>query len=179
MSPEKSFDTALLWVLAQEGGFARLKNDEVTNLGVKKSTWQEWVGHSVSDWQLEKLTPADVRPLYKQFFWKPLCADLLWSPLDLCLFDFAVHSGVGTAKLALGHLLKVSPDSATLVQAAKEVHDQREFTNQFCNVRSDFLKKLRNYDLYGKGWQARVQRLRAHALDLIDHPERMSAVDAH
>jgi lysozyme family protein len=179
MSLDKSFDTALLWVLAQEGGFARLKNDEVTNFGVKKSTWQEWVGHSVSDWQLEKLTVADVRPLYKQFFWKPLYADLLWSPLDLCLFDFAVHSGVGAAKFSLSRLLQVGQDQETLVAGANHVHDQRDFINQFCNARAEYLKKLRNYDLYGKGWQARVARLRGHALDMIDHPQRTSAVDAH
>ena len=49
---KENFDTALKAILHHEGGFVNHPKDPggMTNLGVTKRVWEEWVGHEVDRW---------------------------------------------------------------------------------------------------------------------------------
>ena len=60
----KNFDAALAAILHHEGGFVNHPKDPggMTNLGVTKKVWEEWVGHEVDERTMRALTPGDVAP---------------------------------------------------------------------------------------------------------------------
>ena len=66
-----NFDKCLALVLKSEGGFVNNPADPggMTNLGVTKTVWEEWVGHQVDEKAMRALTPADVAPMYKAKYW--------------------------------------------------------------------------------------------------------------
>ena len=174
------FESSLAWVLAQEGGYAELKNDEVTNLGVKKSTWQEWTRSKtpITNEQMRRLTLADVAPLYRKNYYDGALCNQFNYPFSLAVFDLAVNSGVGRALALLSHLTGVSTDAAMrkqMVERINGVENIAKTTDDFLNQRKDYLRICRNYNLYGKGWEARVERLRTHIKDCLAHPERENA----
>ena len=47
---------------------------------------------------MKDLEFEDVMPIYKKNYWDRVKADELPAGLDLCVFDFGVNSGTGTAK---------------------------------------------------------------------------------
>ncbi len=64
---KENFDEALKAILHHEGGYVHHKLDPggMTNLGVTKRVWEEWVGHEVDEKAMRALTPELVGPLYK------------------------------------------------------------------------------------------------------------------
>jgi lysozyme family protein len=56
---KENFDAALRALLKHEGGYVFHKLDPggMTNLGVTKRVWEEWVGHEVDEKQMRALTP--------------------------------------------------------------------------------------------------------------------------
>ena len=172
------FESSLAWVLAQEGGFAKLAKDEITNLGVKKTVWEEWTGKKKTEADMRKLKIADVAPLYRKNYYEATSCPKIVYPLSLCVFDFAVNSGPGRALQGLSYLSGVSLDTKMrdkMIATINELPDKKRFINQFLDWRVNFLRNCRNYNLYGRGWEARVARLRTHAMDMIDHPEKIPA----
>ena len=81
---KSNFEDCLARVLASEGGFVNHPKDPggMTNLGCTKATWEEYVGHPVSEADMRALTPDDVAPLYKRKYWDRASCDLLPSGLD-------------------------------------------------------------------------------------------------
>jgi lysozyme family protein len=74
---KENFDSALEAVLHHEGGFVNHPRDPggMTNLGVTKRVWEEWVGHEVDEATMRGLTPDLVAPLYKARYWDKVRGD--------------------------------------------------------------------------------------------------------
>jgi lysozyme family protein len=66
-----NFTEALDHVLKHEGGFVDHPKDPggMTNLGVTRAVFEEWVGRESSEKEIRALTPADVSTLYKRKYW--------------------------------------------------------------------------------------------------------------
>jgi len=74
-----NFPAALALVLKAEGGFVNHPRDPggMTNLGVTRNVWREWVNRDVDEAEMRALTPELVTPLYKQRYWDACkCDDL-------------------------------------------------------------------------------------------------------
>lgn len=170
----ENLDRAMAHMLKEEGGYVNHKKDPGgrTNLGVTQRVWEEWVGHPVDEKQMRALQPADVIPLYQRKYWNATrCSDLP-SGLDLCVFDTAVNSGPGRAIKLLQGCLGVAVDGAignnTLAAIAQFKGDSlKDLINGYCDARQAFLAGLPTFATFGKGWTARVERLRAEALTLV------------
>ena len=65
---KENFEVALKALLKHEGGFVNHPADPggMTNLGVTKKVWEEFVGHAVDEQAMRNLTPETVAPLYKK-----------------------------------------------------------------------------------------------------------------
>ena len=159
-------------LLVHEGGFVNHPSDPggMTNLGVTKQTWQEWVGHEVSEKEMRSLTPTMVAPLYKRKYWDACRADDLISGLDYCVFDVSVNSGVGRAIKLLQSSVGATPDggygsiTAALVKKAEE--DPQRIIELFSAKRLEFLESLKAFPVFGKGWSRRVQEVKDKALEM-------------
>ena len=165
---KENFDDALKALLKHEGGYVNHPQDPggMTNLGVTKRVWEEFVGHEVDEQTMRGLTPDDVAPLYKKRYWDAVRGDDLPSGVDLCVFDCAVNSGVGRASKFLQKALGVADDGkigpGTLAAVASK--DPKELVESFCDQRQAFLEGLPTFATFGKGWSRRVSEVREQAI---------------
>jgi len=166
-----NFEACLKKLLAHEGGYVNHPSDPggMTNLGVTARVWEEWVGHPVDEKQMRALTPELVAPLYKRKYWDACRADELVSGLDYAVFDYAVNSGVGRAAKTLQGCVGVTMDGgigpATL--AAVKNQDPKELIENLCDKRLNFLQSLSTFTTFGKGWERRVNEVKAEALRML------------
>ena len=164
-----TFEEALEHVLKHEGGFVNHKLDKggITNLGVTIAVWEEWIGRESSEDEMRNLKPEDVAPLYKKMYWDRIKGDDLPSGVNYCVFDAAVNSGTGRAAKWLQEAVGAVPDGAIGAKTLAKVaaHDADSLVNAYCDVRLNFLKSLKTFDTFGKGWSRRVEGVRQTALD--------------
>jgi len=171
---KENFPKALEALLKSEGGYVNHPSDPggITNLGVTARVWEEWVGHPVNEKQMRALTHADVAPLYKRKYWDACRADELISGLDYAVFDFAVNSGVGRATKNLQTCVGLLPDGGlgpvTIATVNLHTGDKAHvLVGQYCDSRLQFLKTLKTWPIFGKGWENRVNEVKADALKML------------
>jgi lysozyme family protein len=166
-----NFDNSLKKLLVHEGGYSNQSQDPggMTNLGVTAKVWAEWVGHDVNEKIMRNLTPSDVAPLYKRKYWDACRADELVSGLDYVVFDYAVNSGVGRSIKTLQACVGVPIDGGIgpTTLAAVNAHNSAELIEKICDKRLDFLKSLPTFSTFGKGWERRVNEVKAEALKML------------
>ena len=160
-------------MLAHEGGYVNHPQDPggMTNLGVTKRVWEEWVGHEVDEKQMRALTPETVAPLYKRKYWDAVRADELVAGVDYCVFDVAVNSGPGRAIKFLQSSVGTTPDGgfgpATLAAVKKAEEDPARLVELYCAKRLEFLQSLKTFETFGKGWSRRVAEVKEEALKML------------
>jgi lysozyme family protein len=170
---QSNFETCLALMLAHEGGFVNHPQDPggMTNLGVTKRVWEEWVGHEVDEKQMRALTPEVVAPLYKRKYWDACRADDLVAGVDYCVFDVAVNSGPGRAIKFLQSCAGVTADGGfgpvTLAAVKKSEEDPVRLIELYCAKRLEFLQSLKTFETFGKGWSRRVQEVKDKALKML------------
>ena len=163
-----NFPAALALVLKSEGGFVNHKFDPggMTNLGVTRNVWKEWVKRDVDEAEMRSLTPELVTPLYKARYWDACKCDDLPRGVDYAVFDSAVNMGPGRAAKLLQAALGVAADGsigrATI--AAATAADPVELLEAFSLGKEAFYKSLPTFGTFGKGWLNRV----AHVQDAAE-----------
>ena len=166
-----NFEQCLALVLKAEGGFVDNPKDPggMTNLGVTKATWEAYVKHPVDEAAMRSLGPMDVAPLYQSRYWNVARCDELPSGVDYVVFDCAVNSGVSQAVKFIQRALNVVVDGIIGAQtiAAASQREPSELIEQVCEERLQFLQSLRTWDAFGKGWQRRVESVKADALQMV------------
>ena len=155
-----NFDSALKAVLHHEGGYVNHPKDPggMTNLGVTKRVWEEWVGHEVDEKTMRGLTPEIVGPMYKQKYWDKIRGDDLPSGVDYVVFDAAINSGPGRAAKWLQTVVGAVPDGAIGAGTLAKVSAMEPATiiEKYQDTRLAFLRSLPTWDTFGKGWGRRV-----------------------
>jgi lysozyme family protein len=171
---QSNFQKSLQLLLKHEGGFVNHSQDPggMTNLGVTARVWEEWVGHPVDEKQMRALTPEDVAPLYKRKYWDACRANELVSGLDYCVFDCAVNSGVGRAVKILQSCVGVNADGGfgSVTMAAVDQfkgESAKTLIREYCDNRLNFLKSLKTFAVFGKGWENRVNSVKSEALEML------------
>lgn len=162
-----NFDPCLKELLIHEGGFSNHKDDPggVTNLGVTKRVYEEWVGHPVSVDIMRRLNTDSVKALYKTRYWNALQCDELPIGLDLCMFDFGVNAGVGRSARYLQRLVGatadgvIGPKTLSLVQQLVKSDGPSAAIVKFQDMRRDYYKQLPTFKTFGKGWLRRVDEI--------------------
>ena len=168
-----NFDKCLELMLKHEGGFVNHPKDPggITNLGVTKVVWEEWLGRPVTEKEMRNLTPKMVMPLYKRKYWDAIRGDELVSGVDYAVFDFAVNSGVGRAIKILQDCVGATVDGGlgprTLAAVKIAESDPKKLINLYCDKRLDFLMSLRNFVTFSRGWINRVADVRESAIAMI------------
>lgn len=166
-----NFEQCLAMLLKHEGGFVNHPKDPggMTNLGVTKKVWEEWVGHPVDEAAMRALGPQDVAPLYKKNYWDRVRGDDLPTGVDYSVFDIAVNSGVSRAIKFLQAACGVAQDGsigpATLAAVAQ--HNPRDLATAVCEKRLAFLQSLPTWNTFGRGWNKRVAEVEETAFRMV------------
>lgn len=166
-----NFDAALKAILHHEGGYVNHPADPggMTNLGVTKRVWEEWVGHEVDEKAMRALTPEIVAPLYKVKYWDKIKGDDLPSGVDYCVFDAAVNSGPSRAAKWLQGCVGVEQDGGIgpKTLAAVAAFDPKELVEDYAKRRLSFLMDLKTWPTFGKGWGRRVAEVQTSASTML------------
>ncbi|MCB1476660.1 MAG: glycoside hydrolase family 108 protein [Rhodobiaceae bacterium] len=171
---DRNFKRALPLVLKHEGGWADDPHDPggATMRGVTIGTFRRYVKADATKADLRKITDEQIATVYYRQYWSVVQAHNLPSGLDYVVFDYAVNSGPGRAAKSLQKIVGAKVDGrvgpATI--AAAEAMDTADIVNAICDERLAFLKRLKTWPRYGKGWGRRVSDVRATGLSWVGKP---------
>jgi lysozyme family protein len=164
---QKSFEL----MLKSEGGYVNNPVDPggMTNLGVTKATWENWVGRESDEAEMRGLTPEKVEPLYKKKYFDAVRGDELPMGLDYLMFDFAVNAGAGRAIKTLQTAVGVTPDGGfgPMTMAAVQAVEPNELIERFSQAKEDFYRSLTTFATFGKGWLNRVADVKVKATSML------------
>jgi lysozyme family protein len=166
----KNFRDCLELVLKHEGGFVDHPKDPggMTNLGVTKKVWEEWIGHPATEKDMRELTPAIVAPMYEMRYWRTSYCEKLPRGLDLLVFSMAVNAGAGRSVKLLQDAIGVVMDGVIgpITMARINEANVETLIDKFSEIRTDYYKGLKLFPVFGRGWLARTESERLQALQM-------------
>lgn len=174
---ETNYKKALPLVLAHEGGYVNHPKDPggATNKGVTQAVYDAYrIGKGLKKRSVRSIQTAEVQEIYEQRYWDLSKCDELPAGVDYAVFDYAVNSGVGKSAKDLQrtvnafgavHVKGLTPLKVDgivgddTIAAVEKCVDRNEegFINAFCDRRMKFLKSLKTWGTFGKGWKRRVE----------------------
>lgn len=160
-----SFKIALDRVLQHEGGKVDDPQDPGgrTNQGVTQavySAYRKKIGSSPRD--VFDMHPDERDEIYREQYWNAIKGDDLPVGLDYVVFDGAVNSGVSRSSKWLQQALGVEMDGivGVITLAAAKTCDVDRTIDEICDIRMTFLKGLKHWPRFGRGWTTRVSGVR-------------------
>lgn len=173
----KQYEAVLPLVLAHEGGYVNHPKDPggATNKGVTQKVYDAYrttKGEKIRS--VKSITMPEVKDIYRTRYWNLCGADDLPAGMDYAVFDYGVNSGVGKAikdlqrtinSFAGNRLPTLAPlkvdgiageDTATAAKLVADL-DEEGFIESYCARRMSFLKSLKTWGTFGKGWRRRVE----------------------
>ena len=164
-----NFEKALALVLKHEGGYVNHPKDPggATNKGVTQAVYNAYRkirGRGLLS--VKYISDEELRAIYKFQYWDKVHGDFLPSGLDYAVFDFAVNSGVRRASKYLQAVLGAAQDGVIGAKTLAAITSPEKTINALCDRRMSFLRNLRAFMTFGKGWTRRVKDVRAHALEM-------------
>lgn len=165
------FDKCLAITLKHEGGWSDHPSDPggATMKGVTIGTYAQFKGRRVTKAELRAISDADLRAIYRRNYWNKVRGDDLPPGLDLVAFDAAVNSGPARGSRWLQGALsvaqdgKVGPVTIQAAQKARGLVGAGGPIDRACDARMAFLRGLKTWSTFGKGWTTRVEDIRAKA----------------
>lgn len=165
-----NFPAVMAHVFREEGGYVDHPRDPggATNMGITHITLAEYRGHPVSKADVKALTKAEASEIYRKRYWNVIKGDDLPAGIDLVMMDGSVNSGVGRGPKWVQAALRVAQDGKVGRQTidAAWTANAADTINAACDARLVFLKSLKTWDTFGRGWTSRVGRVRKEALEM-------------
>jgi lysozyme family protein len=157
------------WDKADAGGptkYGITCYDLAENRGTKMTSMASWAP------LVKAMTLTEAEDIYRKKYAAKVRFDELPSGVDCVMMDYGVNSGPSRAIRVARALLsvpaaKVDQNAGVLddaLLAAIKRSGPAWFINAMCDERMVFLRGLRNWGTFGKGWTARVKDLREYAL---------------
>ena len=164
-----NFDRSLTLVLKHEGGYVDHPKDPggATNMGITIGTLRQWRSPKpVTKADVKALTRAEAAAIYRANYWRAVRGDELPLGIDYATFDFAVNSGIGRAVPFLQNALGVNADGALgpKTLAAARLANTADVVADLCDRRLAWLKRLKTWPTFGKGWSRRVAGVRKEGI---------------
>lgn len=170
-----NYEKCLETILHHEGGYVNHPADPggMTNLGVTKRVYEEWVGREVDEAEMRALTPEDVAPLYKKNYWDKVFGDELPEGLDLCMFDFAVNAGKSRSVKFIQNVVGTVADGGMGPNTMKKINEYvdtngiEQTIKEFQKERQNYYQLLDTFETFGRGWTRRVDETTNLALEMV------------
>ena len=180
-----SYDQALTRLLRDEGGYTDHPSDPggPTNFGITLNDARRyWKGNATAD-DVRAMPQNVARKIYRERYWNAMRCDELPAGVDYAMFDYGVNSGVGRSGKVLRRVLKLSDRTSAVtddVIAAAAQRTPGDIVIAICTERLAFLKALKTFPVFGRGWTKRVNGVRVAALAMARVlPRRSRACPRH
>ena len=107
---------------------------------------------------IRNLTVEDAKRIYRRDYWDRVRGDDLPYPVAMCLFDYAVNSGVETAVRAAQKVLGLKTDGilGPITFSAIYAQEPRAFVSALQAERLLHLSQLTSFPTFGRGWTRRI-----------------------
>ena len=143
----KEFFWAVAIIFQIEGGWTEM--DGGTNYGITAATLAGANRLQIVQTQnIRKLTRSEAARIYYKMFWLESGANKYPYPLNLVVFDAAVHMGPAEAK----KLLRIAVRNSSSLKV-------RQIARQYVYERYKKLQTLKKYPKYKKGWGRRMRTI--------------------
>ena len=165
-----NFRSSLDHVLVHEGGWADHPKDPggATMKGVTLAVFQRHFGAKKTKDDLRNISDAELEKVYRTGYWDKCSCDDLPLGVDYAVFDSAVNSGPGRGakwlQQAVGAIVDGGIGPNTLESVA--LHEPQAIINSMLDARMRFLRGLRTFSDFGRGWTRRVSGVRAKAIEM-------------
>lgn len=171
------------WIGLSEGGYVDHPKDPggATDRGITQKTYDAWnrrLGRPRKS--VRGISKAEAEQIIEFQYMDAVRADALPSGLDYTMSDYSVNSGPGRAAKDLQRVLGVKADGVIGVHtlAAVAAHDTQDLIVALCRRRMSFLKSLKHWPAFGKGWTRRVMGdqpgVQSGDIGVIDRAVRMT-----
>jgi lysozyme family protein len=171
---QKNYVESFKFVIKLEGGYINHPKDPggPTNHGVTKKSWENYKNKKFSVEVIKDLKESDAIKFYKDKYWDVCRCDSLPSGLDFCVFDYAVNSGPQKAIKSLQKSLGLIADGVfgkKTLFAIENIKDKKSIILIICEERKVFLKSLKQFPIFGKGWLSRVEKVQLKSKGMINY----------
>lgn len=170
---KETYEKALANVLRHEGGYTNHPADPggPTNWGITIYDYRLYINKNGTAADVKKLSVEQAKKIYRDKYWGLMHCDELPAGVDYSVFDLGVNSGVGRAaeflRASLG--LSTSPKTITLdVVTAANKAASKDLVYAINDMRLKFLKRLKTWPSFGRGWSRRVSEVKAASLEMIE-----------
>lgn len=164
---KSNYQAALKRVLVHEGGKVDHPRDPGgrTNQGVTQRVYTAFRSRKgLPARDVYAMTDIERDEIYDLQYWDTIKGDSLPAGVDYVVFDGAVNSGPAQSIKWLQRALGVNPDGVIgqkTLAAITEYPDHDRLIALICERRLAFLRALTTWRTFGKGWQSRVNNVKA------------------
>jgi lysozyme family protein len=170
-----NFNAVMDEIFKHEGGLSMLRSDPgnwssgKVGVGELRGTNFGIAAHAHPKEDIRNLTKERAREIYRMEYWRPIQGDSLPYGIDLVTMDPAVNSGVSRGvrwlQQAMGFTGKdLDGHMGQNTLAATKKADAVTIIQKACAKRMNFLRALRTWDTFGRGWSRRVASVEAVAV---------------
>lgn len=140
----------------------------LTVKGITQMTWDNAVRGGIVTGSLSDSTDAQLAAIYMAFFWNGLNCSGMPTGLDLVLFSNGCLMGIGHEARALQTLVKATVDGAVGPQTTRKAVAFGAKSGIDGMIAADlaYLKQVRTWPTFGKGWTQRMTDTKAAAYAL-------------
>lgn len=161
----ENYDSALKRVLAHEGGYVNHPEDPggATNQGVTQRVYDAYRSRqNLPQRSVKLISPAEVATIYRTQYADKVRFNDLPLGVDYVVFDGAVNSGPAQSVKWLQRAVGVEADGVignVTLHAVADFPDHDLLIELMCERRMAFLRSLRTWKTFGRGWTSRVQQV--------------------
>lgn len=171
------FETCLTETLKWEGGWSNHPDDTggPTMRGVIQRVYDAWrKRNNLPRRSVRQIEEAELQAIYRENYWQLVRGDDLPEGIDLCVFDYGVNSGPSRAVSHLQEVLgiKVDGNMGPVTLDAVNAADPVDTVKKLCDRRRKFVRQIKSYPTFGKGWNRRIDGIEQIACTMCSEPVR-------
>lgn len=162
------FDRALAKELILEGGFVNHPKDpgRATMKGGTQAVYDTYrTSVGAGRQSVRCISDDEVRAIYRSRYWNLVKGDSLPPGISFIIFDGAVHSGPAQSVKWLQRALGLDRVDGLVgpqtLQAVAAVNDHDALIERILKLRDAFLRALKTWSTFGKGWTNRLRQVLA------------------
>lgn len=167
---DQNYAQSLKYVWEWEGGYTNHPSDPggPTNWGITIHDYRRYINPKGTAADVKNMKQAQAAEIYRQKYWLIQHCELMPDGVDYAMFDFGINSGIGRSQKFLQNILKVTPDGiiGAKTLAALNAQDPQFVIIALCSARLKFVKGLKTWPVFGKGWRRRIAGVQDGALKM-------------
>lgn len=162
------FDKMFEELIGSEGGFQNDPKDRgnwttgICGQGQCKGTKYGVSAMAYPNLDIENLSIEKAKEIFQKDYWDRCRCSNITDSIAILLSDFAYNSGVSRAVKCLQKVLGIKQDGIIGHQTVCAINmaNQKKLIEEYCEERLIFLRGLKTFSIYGKGWTNRVNRIK-------------------